>query len=471
MKTRNSNYITNSMELKIEYDSDETVSTDNDNDSQENEYNNRGLPIRKSALKIYHYNTILDTLNEEVFDEDEDYNKLIKNKNKTNKKYKLFDEEEEKYFSKLSSEKQSQLLDLNEELSSQDKIGTPTLFKVLELDVSKHIKTIIYKKYKDLSSMDNSSSEYYKLKSYIDNILSIPFGKYSDITDTNYQSYLTKCKQEFDSIIYGQENVKIHILEIISQYFTNKECLGNIFGVYGPMGVGKTTIIKEGLSFALKRPFSFISLGGAQDSSFLDGHSYTYEGSTYGKIVECLIKSKCMNPIIYFDELDKISNTPKGDEISNLLIHITDDSQNSKFQDKYFGGLEIDLSRCIFVFSFNNINNVNKILRDRIQLINLNGFNKQEKLKISKKFLIPKTLEQFNLKEINFKDEAIMFLIENYSDEQGVRSLKHIIKKIVSKINLFSLCSDKTINKQKINIKYPLNVSLVFLKKLLELNK
>ena len=133
-------------------------------------------------------------------------------------------------------------------------------------------------------------------------------------------------------------------------------------------------------------------------------------------------------------------------------------------------GVKNDLSRCIFVFSFNNINNVNKILRDRIQLINLNGFNKQEKLKIAKKFLIPKTLEQFNLKEINFKDEAIMFLIENYSKEEGVRSLKHIIKKIVSKINLFSLCNDKTINKQKINIKYPLNVSLVFVKKLLELN-
>ena len=175
-------------------------------------------------------------------------------------------------------------------------------------------------------------------------MLNIPFGVYNKLNTQNVCDYITESKNKLDKVIYGQEPVKMHILEIISQYFSNQDCLGNIFGVYGPIGVGKTTIIKEGLSVVLQRPFSFISLGGAQDSSFLDGHSYTYEGSTYGKIADCLIKSKCMNPIIYFDELDKISNTAKGEEISNLLIHITDESQNMNFQDKYFNGVNLDLS-------------------------------------------------------------------------------------------------------------------------------
>ena len=140
-----------------------------------------------------------------------------------------------------------------------------------------------------------------------------------------------------------------------------------------------------------------------------------------------------MNPIIYFDELDKISNAPKGDEIINLLIHITDDSQNSNFQDKYFSGINIDLSKCIFVFSFNDQSKINNILKDRIQLINVNGFSKKDKLKICKKFLLPKMLNQFNLNNIQMSNESIIFLIDNYSNEEGVRSLKHKLKKIFSK--------------------------------------
>ena len=108
----------------------------------------------------------------------------------------------------------------------------------------------------------------------------------------------------------------------------------------------------------------------------MDGHSYTYEGSQHGKIVEALVKSKCLNPIIYFDELDKISSTPKGDEITNMLIHLTDSSQNTCFQDKYFTGFNIDISKVIFVFSFNNLENIDPILRDRINLISLNGFTR-----------------------------------------------------------------------------------------------
>ena len=114
------------------------------------------------------------------------------------------------------------------------------------------------------------------------------------------------------------------------------------------MGNGKTTLVKEGIAKALHRPFAFIALGGASDSAFFDGHSYTYEGSHWGRIIQILQDSKYMNPIIYFDELDKVSKTSKGEEIINLLIHMTDQSQNKGFQDKYYAGIPIDLSKVIF---------------------------------------------------------------------------------------------------------------------------
>ena len=111
------------------------------------------------------------------------------------------------------------------------------------------------------------------------------------------------------------------------------------------MGNGKTTLVKEGIAKAINRPFAFIALGGASDSAFFDGHSYTYEGSHWGRIVDILIESKCMNPIIYFDELDKISESAKGDEIVHLLTHLTDPSQNALFQDNYFPGIHLNLSK------------------------------------------------------------------------------------------------------------------------------
>ena len=159
---------------------------------------------------------------------------------------------------------------------------------------------------------------------------------------------------------------------------------GNVFGIYGPPGIGKTTIIKDGLSKVLNRPFSFISLGGATDSSFLDGHSYTYEGSTWGKIVQILVDSKCMNPVIYFDELDKISDTPKGEEITGILTHLTDTTQNSQFHDKYFSEVSFDLSKCLFIFSYNDESKVNPILRDRMYRIQTKGYENKDKLIIAR---------------------------------------------------------------------------------------
>ena len=189
------------------------------------------------------------------------------------------------------------------------------------------------------------------------------------------------------------------------------------------------------------KPFIFISLGGATDASFLEGHSYTYEGSIYGRIVNGLIDAQCMDPIIYFDELDKISKTYKGEEITNILIHLTDPIQNTHFRDKYFHGIDIDLSRATLIFSYNNPHNVNPILLDRITSIQTKYLLLSQKIYIAKNYLIPNIIKDIGLSQddIYIDDDLIEFIINNYTCEGGVRKIKSLLYNIIREFNLKSL--------------------------------
>ena len=371
----------------------------------------------------------------------------------------------------MNEKEQETIIGLKDKIENSTNDKKPSLFKILDCKLPLYSKIEILKKYKESKRMEKSTTEFYKLQDYINGILSIPFNRYNDLKIINTTDYILNAKQTLDSIIYGHDRVKLHILEILGQYISAPKSIGNVFGIYGPMGIGKTTIIKDGLSKVLQRPFNFISLGGASDSSFLDGHSYTYEGSKHGKIVECLVKSKCMNPIFYFDELDKISKTAKGEEITNLLIHLTDDSQNNRFQDKYYSGIDINISRAIFVFSFNNISAVNPILRDRLNIIKLDGFNNDAKLTISREYLIKHILKEFDADDIVFTGDALNFIIHNYSHEQGVRELKRKIKDIVSKINLMKLSKDVLFSSEIVELTLnsnPIKITSDIAKKLLQ---
>ena len=244
--------------------------------------------------------------------------------------------------------------------------------------------------------------------------------------------------------------------------------------IKGPPGTGKTTLIKEGISKILNRPFAFLALGGATDSSFLEGHSYTYEGSTWGKIVDILLQSKTMNPVIYFDELDKISDTPKGEEITGILTHLTDTTQNSQFHDKYFSNIDFDLSKVLFIFSYNDEKKVNPILKDRMYRIHTKGYETKEKLIIARDHLIPKIEENINFEkgQIVIPDDTLTYIINEFTEkEKGVRNLKRCLEILYTKINLYTLMkkdSKMFDGEVVLHIEFPYTIAVETVKKLIK---
>ena len=255
--------------------------------------------------------------------------------------------------------------------------------------------------------------------------------------------YLKNVNNILDNCIHGHKDAKKQISRLIGQWM-NGSMTGACIGFCGPPGIGKTSICKNGLSKCLidsdgnERPFAFLPLGGTSNGPLLEGHHYTYLGSTWGKIVDIIINTKCMNPIIYIDELDKVSKTENGKEILSILTHLTDPTQNMEFNDRYFAGIPFDLSKAIFVFSYNDANNVDKILRDRIHEINVKALSKNEKIKITKKYLLPDILKMIGLidGDIIIKNKDIEFLIENFTYEAGVRKLNEHLVILGREINL-----------------------------------
>lgn len=354
------------------------------------------------------------------------------------------------YFIDLGPRKKQEIINHLKNIHIHQNDLTPMFFKVVQSNIDEYTKKIILQKIETLSSMEVGAGEYHKLNNWIQSLLDIPWNKQATLSVKKNDKpdilfdFLKNAKNSMDKVIYGQNSTKDQIIQIIAKMISNPAKSGNVFAIYGAPGTGKTTIIKEGMSKALGIPFNFISLGGATDSSYLDGHSYTYEGSINGRIVDCLKQSKCMNPIFYFDELDKISSSSKGEEIVNMLIHLTDSSQNTLFQDKYFSGIHFDISKSIFVFSFNDIEKVNKILLDRMELIEVDNFKIEEKKVIVKDYIIPKLFETYNInkEQINFSQEIIDYIVDYkgcHKNEKGIRNVIRRFENIISKLNIILL--------------------------------
>jgi ATP-dependent Lon protease len=277
--------------------------------------------------------------------------------------------------------------------------------------------------------------------------------KYGEINN-----YMKNIKSTLDKAVHGHDKAKRQIERIIGQWINGTQD-GYCFGFEGPPGCGKTSLAKKGLADCLKdengvpRPFAMIQMGGDANGSSLHGHNYTYVGSTWGSIVQILIDKKCMNPIIFIDEIDKISKTEHGKEIVGILTHLLDPAQNDCFQDKYFSGIDLDLSKALFILSYNDVDSIDKIMLDRVHRVKFKSLTLEEKIVISNTHILPEVYDKMGLQGmIIFSNDVLKFIIDEYTLEPGVRKLKEILFEIVGEINLDILKNFDTKYEIPINI-------------------
>ncbi len=395
--------------------------------------------------------------------------------NKYNDLLVKYTREESAYFKSLSNDKKEEIFNIEKDISDFKIFKEPLRFKFLTMNTITANKIAILRKYEDFCKLSPFSSEYSKLSKWISTVSQLPLGIYKEL---NYNKkgigdFLIDIKKGLDRNIYGHNDTKDQLIRILAQYISNPNANGYVIGIQGSMGVGKTKFIKDGIAKVIGYPIAFIPLGGISDSSYLKGHSYTYEGSTYGKIVEQLIKTKVMNPIFFFDELDKVSHSRYGEEIINTLIHITDSTQNDKFADKYIEELELDLSKSIIFFTFNNIDNINPILRDRMIIINIDKYSREDKLKLVKHSLLEVIYKSYNFneKDIIISDDMIYHIIDNTVQEDGVRNLQRNINNIYSYINMNRYMTIDSDDKKINLIKFPFTINKEFIDKYMILKK
>jgi len=399
------------------------------------------------------------------------FRKIIKDKNTMN---------DFSFYDKLDMENQKKIIKELREINKITRIEKPYRITLLESEIPVQFKSAAMKKINSLRYMEPGSGEFYKIKNWVDTFMRIPFNKHEGLPISiddgveKCHEFMETAQKTLDNAVYGLNDAKMQIMQMLGQLLTNPKAIGTAIAIHGPPGTGKTSLVKEGISKILNRPFAFIALGGATDSSFLEGHSYTYEGSTWGKIVQILIDSKCMNPVIYFDELDKISDTPRGEEIAGILTHLTDTTQNSQFHDKYFAEINFDLSKCLFIFSYNDENKVNAILKDRMYRIKTKGYISKEKIIIANNYLIPKIREQvrFTSDEIEIPNDVIGHMIDTHCNkEDGVRNLKRCLEIIYTKLNLYRLMKPGTNlfeGEMALKVEFPFKVTKEIVDKLIK---
>ncbi|WP_448920648.1 endopeptidase La [Eubacterium sp.] len=303
--------------------------------------------------------------------------------------------------------------------------------KINNLKCSDEIKSKLLKECEKLIKMPSGSHEGTVVRTYLDKCLEIPFGKYS-----KDRINLERSRKILDTDHYGLDKVKTRIIESLAVLKRNPEYNGQIICLYGPPGVGKTSIVKS-LAKSMNRKYVRIALGGVHDEAEIRGHRKTYIGSMPGRIMQAIIDAGTMNPIVLLDEIDKVGNDYKGDP-SSALLEALDPEQNNSFNDHYID-FPIDLSKVLFITTANDTSTISAPLHDRMEIIELNSYSIEEKFNIAKQHLVKKELKKHNLSAREFKitDDAIYKIIECYTREAGVRSLEK---------NIATLCRKATVD-------------------------
>ena len=334
-------------------------------------------------------------------------------------------------------------------------------------NIPNNVKILTLEKIQEMKLYNN---EYYKQLTFVKHIMNYPWTSSKD--DLFYESfkcdtqksinYLTNVEEKLKQSSYGHEEAKKSLLQIIGKWISNPSSQGSCFGLVGPPGVGKTLLAKS-VSKALDIPFAQITLGGQNDGELLHGHGYTYSGSQPGLIIKKMVEAGKSRCIIYFDELDKATSKHGSiNEITSILIHLTDPNMNKSFQDRFFQGIEFPLDKVIMIFSYNDSSLIDPILLDRLKEIQIKPYTTIEKIKIVKDFIIQEMINSIGLQDSKWtrlSDEIIEYIIENYTNEAGVRDIKRYIEKIFLTLNLdkiyhrneFEKGQLKEINKEIIN--------------------
>ncbi len=331
-----------------------------------------------------------------------------------------------------------QIRTLSQELdTSEDGVSESEEYKnkINALSISEDSKNKLLKELTRLERMSASSQEAAVIRTYLDACLDIPWD-----TQTKEQVDIIKAEKILDKKHYGMEKVKDKVLEILAVRQLSDKVKGQIICLVGPPGVGKTSIASS-VAECLNRNFARVSLGGVRDESEIRGHRRTYVGAMPGKIVNSIIGAKSNNPVILLDEIDKLAGDFRGDPAAALL-EVLDSEQNMNFKDHYID-LPLDLGNVFFIATANNYSAIPRPLLDRMDVIELSSYTREEKFNIAKKHLIPKQLEKNGVKKlIKFNNSAIYEMIDGYTKESGVRNLERVIVSIIRK-------SAKIIAKQK----------------------
>jgi ATP-dependent Lon protease len=318
--------------------------------------------------------------------------------------------------------------------------------KLVPLETSPNNKNIITKRFLYIQTLSNTSSEYQKNLNWMRYALNFPYSQIikmpvsiQDKID-DISCYVSSVYSSLNDYIYGMKSVKEEILAFICRQISNPNSINQNIALCGNNGVGKTRLA-HGLAKALNLPIKVINLGIVPDVYYFTGHGFTYVDSEPGRIVQILIEAQCKNCIIYFDELDKIHQTEKGQAIFSFLTHLIDPSQNNKYQDIYLSGLELDVSQVLFMFSFNNENLIDKTVKDRLKIINIPDPTVDDKIAIIKKFIIPELCSNINYK-MNFEKEFIEKIASR--NNLSLRQIKILFEDIISKMNMLRMLDDES---------------------------
>ncbi len=298
---------------------------------------------------------------------------------------------------------------------------------IMELKLDEKSKEKLLKEADKLTKLPPSSQEAFVIKNYLDTVLDLPWGKY-----TKAKLSMEKAEAVLEKDHYGLKKVKERILEFLAVHMLNPEIKGQIICLAGPPGIGKTSIAKS-IAKAMGRKYARVSLGGVRDEADIRGHRKTYVGAMPGRIITAISQAGSANPLILFDEIDKLCSDIKGDP-SSAMLEVLDAEQNNAFRD-HFIEVPFDLSKAVFITTANNVGAIPAPLLDRMEVIELPSYTAEEKFHIAKEHLIPKQLKEHGLKasQLKISDDAIDELIQYYTKEAGVRSLERSIASLCRK--------------------------------------